>query len=354
MDSQVALVQNKQPGRGEGRGGVVFYPGHGGIRHFQNQICGFKRPVGAGNASLFNDVGRFSHACRINQPQSQSGHLDGFLHRVPRGSGNIADNGPVISQQGIQQAGFSHIGRSGDRRADAFPQQASAFGSFEEGGQFFLHAPEARQQIGGGVRGNVFIRKINIGLNVGQHMNQVVFQFVHLGADASVQLGLRGFQGQVAPGGNHIHHGFRLGQVHAPVQEGPFCELSRFRWGGPALVEAFQQAVRHQHAAMAGDFHGVFPRITGRSRKPGDERLVNGGSLCVQNAGQRCPARLEAFREGRGGALFQDGHAAGAAHADDGNGSLSCGGGLRGDGAFRVNHGSMDSKKPPPSNLPPS
>ena len=154
MDSQVALVQNKQPGRGEGRGGVVFYPGHGGIRHFQNQICGFKRPVGAGNASLFNDVGRFSHACRINQPQSQSGHLDGFLHRVPRGSGNIADNGPVISQQGIQQAGFSHIGRSGDRRADAFPQQASAFGSSEEGGQFFLHAPEARQKIGGGVRGN--------------------------------------------------------------------------------------------------------------------------------------------------------------------------------------------------------
>ncbi|MFR4436640.1 MAG: hypothetical protein ACLT8C_02800 [Akkermansia muciniphila] len=30
-------------------------------------------------------------------------------------------------------------------------------------------------------------------------MNQVVFQFVHLGADASVQLGLRGFQGRSLP-----------------------------------------------------------------------------------------------------------------------------------------------------------
>ena len=103
-----------------------------------------------------------------------------------------------------------------------------------------------------------------------------------------------------------------------------------------------------------GDFHGIFPRITGRSRKPGYQRLVNGNSLRILNAGPRCPALLEAVREGRGGALFQDGHAAGAAHAEDGNGSLSCGGGLRGDGAFRLNHGSMDSKKPPPSNLPPS
>ena len=185
-------------------------------------------------------------------------------------------------------------------------------------------------------------------------MNQVVFQFVHLGADASVQLGLRGFQGQVAPGGNHIHHGFRLGQVHAPVQKGPFCKFSRFRWGGPALVEAFQQAVRHQHAAMAGDFRGIFPRITGRGGEPGDKRLVNGGSFRVPDADQRRPARTEAFRESRRGALFQDVHAAGTAHADDGDGSLSCGGGLCGYGAFRVSHGSMDSKKPPPSNLPPS
>lgn len=142
MDSQVALVQNEQPGRGENRGGEVLDPGRGGIRHFQNQIRGFKSPVGAGNACLFNDVGRFADTGRINQPQGQPGQLNGFLHRVPRGTGNIADNGPVISQQGIQQAGFSHVGRSGDRRADAFPQQASAFGSFEEGGQFFLHAPE--------------------------------------------------------------------------------------------------------------------------------------------------------------------------------------------------------------------
>lgn len=30
---------------------------------------------------------------------------------------------------------------------------------------------------------------------MGQDVNQAVLQFVHLGADAPVQLGLRGFQG---------------------------------------------------------------------------------------------------------------------------------------------------------------
>ena len=142
MDSQVALVQDQQTGRvavfSQKGGGA----GEGGVRHFQNQVCRFKRPVGAQDAGLFDEVGRFPDSCRVNQAQGQTGDLDGFFHGVPRSSGNIADDGALVSQQGIEQAGFADVGRSRDGRPDAFPQQTARGSRAQQAGKLFLRVGE--------------------------------------------------------------------------------------------------------------------------------------------------------------------------------------------------------------------
>ena len=50
-------------------------------------------------------------------------HLDVYkrqlLHRVPRGAGDVGDDGPVIARQGIEQRRLSGIGQAHDSSADA-------------------------------------------------------------------------------------------------------------------------------------------------------------------------------------------------------------------------------------------
>ena len=67
-------------------------------------------PPGTFHAQGLHGVVGFPDACGVDEPEPGGAHHHRFLHGIPGGAGDVGDNGPVKACQGIQQAGFSHIG----------------------------------------------------------------------------------------------------------------------------------------------------------------------------------------------------------------------------------------------------
>ena len=71
----------------------------------------------------------------VNEPQEGSAAGNGLLHRVPRGAGDVGDDGPVIASQGIEQRRLSGIGQAHDSSADAVFQHPAPLGGVQQGGE---------------------------------------------------------------------------------------------------------------------------------------------------------------------------------------------------------------------------
>ena len=57
---------------------------------------------------------------RIDHIQTDAMQIDGLMQGISGGSGNLRDNGSVLSQQHIQQRRFSGIGLSNNNCGYAF------------------------------------------------------------------------------------------------------------------------------------------------------------------------------------------------------------------------------------------
>jgi hypothetical protein len=117
---------------------------------------------------------------------------------------------------------------------------------------------QPRRQHTGGVGRDVFVREIDMGLDVGEHRHEGIAQGLDAPRQGSGQLGPGRTQGPVGLGVDHVGHRLGLGEIHAPVQEGAAGELPGFGRSGSRDQERLQHAARHEHAPMTCDLHGVF------------------------------------------------------------------------------------------------
>ena len=71
-------------------------------------------------------------ARRVDEPQQHAAAEDGLLHRVPGGAGDVGDDGPLVSRQGVEEGGFSRIGPAHDGAEDpVLHSQPPALGGAE-------------------------------------------------------------------------------------------------------------------------------------------------------------------------------------------------------------------------------
>ena len=92
---------------------------------------------------------------------------------------------------------------------------------------------------------------------------------------------------------HQIAHGFRLKQIHLPVQVGPAGEFSRFGHAGACFERVFHEEARDEISAVAGDLHHVLSGVAGRRRIAGDDSPVQQLSRLrvVQSRQHRSPVR---------------------------------------------------------------
>ena len=66
------------------------------------------------DAHPLDGVARLAYACRIDETEQRAAHEDGILDSVACGAVNVTHQGTVVTQQGVEQGGFSCIGLAHD------------------------------------------------------------------------------------------------------------------------------------------------------------------------------------------------------------------------------------------------
>ena len=111
---------------------IIFIQRRRAIHHIQNEIRVLNGFHGLLHADLFHQIIGIPDSGRIHNIQSNPMNPDLFLQSISRGSGNIRDNGPLLSRQHIHQRGFSGIGFSNNHGSDAFPQNRTLIRSIHQ------------------------------------------------------------------------------------------------------------------------------------------------------------------------------------------------------------------------------
>ena len=197
----------------------------------------------------------------VNEPQEGSAAGNGLLHRVPRGAGDVGDDGPVIARQGIEQRRLSGIGQAHDSSADAVFQHPAPLGGVQQGGE----------GVGGDLQRGSDLLRLNVldvlvgvihhGVKPGGDVDEGLLHRLQAAAEAAVQLGRGVFRGGGGLGIDEIDDGLRLRQIHFAVEKGPLGEFTGLGLTGSGGKESGEQGVENYGGAVAVEFGGVLPGV---------------------------------------------------------------------------------------------
>jgi hypothetical protein len=76
----------------------------------------------------------------------------------------------------------------------------------------------------------IFLGKIDAGLDVCEQIEQPAGHFLHAPAERTAELLIGGSKGAFAVSLDEIDNRFSLAQVHPAVKEGSFCEFAGLGW----------------------------------------------------------------------------------------------------------------------------
>ena len=167
--AEVALVEDEQGiggGRGEDRA-----EGSGDWRSrtiWRMRAARAKTCAGALDAGVFEEIIGGADAGGIDEADGDAAEVDDFLEGVAGGAGEMAYDGALVTEEAVEEAGFAGIGLAEDYGAKALAEDLALVGGAEEAGDFGADGIELGEQGGAGGGVDVFVRKIDVGLDVGE------------------------------------------------------------------------------------------------------------------------------------------------------------------------------------------
>ena len=97
-------------------------------------------------------------------------------------------------------------------------------------------------------------------LDVRQRLHHLIAQLVDPLRKFAGELFVGRGQGQFRARADQVGHGFRLGEVQAPVEKRALGELARLSQARSVFQQRVQHQLRGQDASVAGDLDGVLAR----------------------------------------------------------------------------------------------
>ncbi|MNM99146.1 hypothetical protein D3C81_1116970 [compost metagenome] len=279
----------------------------------------------------------------IHYVQGHAVDVDMFAQDVPRGTGDIGDDGGLAPGQGVQQAGFAGIRPAGDDHRHAVAQQCALACFTQDSRQFVAYGIELVEHMAIGEEVDLFLGEIDGRFDVHAQLDELVGQAVHPPGEFALQRTQRVACGLGGAGFDKVGDGLSLGEIELVVEEGALAELA---WTGLACTQleaALQQHVHHHRTAMSLQFEHVF---AGEGVGAGEEQqqaLVDLLAVVgVEGAVVGIPGLRLAAAQG-------DGHGPGArpGYPDDAHAAAPLGGGYSGDGFTGCIHcATPDSRTP--------
>ena len=243
-----------------------------------------------------------------------------------------ADDGALITEKTIQQAGFACIRYAEDDGAKPFAEDLALIGGAEEAGDGLADGIEAGEESGAGGGVDVFVGEIDVGLDVGEQAQEGFAKGEDVAAEAALELLSGGAEGEVGLGPNKVHDGLGLGEVHLPIEEGAPGEFAGLGGSCAAGEEEIEDAAGDEDAAVALDLDDVLAGVAGGGAMDREEDFVEDAGA-VDDAAEGLGAGWKLRDRGAG---VEDiagyGYGVGAGEAEDGDGAFAESGGYGGDG----------------------
>ena len=276
---EVRFVPGDQHGAiaDQGQRRAVFGRARVGAIEDQDREVGAARSVArALDAQPLQRIGRLSHAGSIAQTDLKALEPDRLLDGVARGSGQLAHDGALESEERVHETGLTHVRSSDQGHAHALLSTARCGQSREplaqrrrDGG-----APIRRQR---SVPSLIHVvRKIDPRFDLGEDWHEAPVQLRHTAGKGAAKGTLRGPRGPLGPRLHERRDRLGLRQIQLPVPEGALGEFA-----GPGRVRAgrdhgFQNGARKDGASMRGYLDHVLSRVGAGRAKDREQYRVEG------------------------------------------------------------------------------
>lgn len=131
---------------------------------------------GSGDPKLLDQIGGLAEPGGIDQRERDAREEKARINRVPSCPRHRTNNRPVFFNQSVEQARFTGVRFSGENDRDAMAEEATFPGGAEDlitrSNQGFDAVLKAETDL----RGNVFVRKINVGFEVCQVVEELILK----------------------------------------------------------------------------------------------------------------------------------------------------------------------------------
>ena len=196
----------------------------------QDEIRVSQRALGSGDAFVLHRVcSTRAQPGRIRKAERDPAHIDYFLDRIAGRAGYVADDGAGKTEQAIEQARFPGVGRAINHDPHAFSKDSTLVGGGEQCFDFQPDCVQPREEGGTDIRLDVFIREVDISLEVGDERNQIFAQLGNFLAQPAFELFRRRAKRQIGLGPNQVDDRFGLRQVEFAIEKSALGEFTRTR-----------------------------------------------------------------------------------------------------------------------------
>ncbi|OPY11423.1 MAG: hypothetical protein A4E67_00204 [Syntrophaceae bacterium PtaB.Bin038] len=211
------------------------------------------------DALLLGGVRRLPDAGGVHVPHRDAPDAGALLDEVPRGSGQGRHDGPVLSQQAVEQARLAHVCLP----RDDDPRPLADHAAFAVGCRQRLDpgrdvAEPVQERLPRGGLDAVLFLEVDLRLEQGQDVQDGGAQL----SDPARQVAPEMRKGEIEPplraGRDHFLDGLGLGEIEAAVEKGPARELPRFGGPGPGTQNGQEDRLEDERTSVAVDFEGVF------------------------------------------------------------------------------------------------
>ncbi len=255
---------------------------YGGVTDEERLVRFLVEPAGVLQSHAF---GRFPGPAQpggVGEAHRQPFEDKGFLEEISGGSRPGADNGPLVPEHGVEQAGLAGVDRPGEDNQGAVAEASAAFGSLEEFADSGDDLLDPVREITGGQAFDFLIGKIHGRAQGHAQVFEPGGKLAYKLAKAAGEFFLGQEQAGARRGGDGLGYGLSLGQVELAIEKGPPGEFPGLGEPRAHGQETVQDRLQNGRAAVAVDFDHVLAGVGGRALEKDRQDLVHNLAFQVE------------------------------------------------------------------------
>ena len=195
---------------------------------------------------------------------------------------DVAHDGTLLVQQGIEQGGFSGIGLTDNSHGDSILDGIAGTEGTHQSTDDLLDLGGYRLQLRTvGKLQFLVVAEVELQLHQRGEVQQLLAQGGQLLAESSLHLIHGQSVGSGRRRGYQVGHGFGLTQVHLPVQESTLGELARTRRTASVPDEELHDLLEDVRGTVAGNLDRIFARIGMGRTEQADQHFVDNLASCI-------------------------------------------------------------------------